>query len=82
MVKISDKTLPSLDQHFVDYNQAGGVMYIQQPKGLQSACWGGLMSTRAKFLQAEGVIVDGRIRDIQEHNGIKFPVSITIIIYD
>ena len=67
MVEMSDKTSPTPDQHFVDYNQDGSIMYIQQPKGLPSACWGGLMSTRAKYLGAQGVIVDGRIRDVSEH---------------
>ncbi len=74
MVETSDRTSPSPDRHFVDYNEAGGVMYIQQPKGLPSACWGGLMSTRAKYLQAEAVVIDGRMRDINEHNEMGFPV--------
>lgn len=74
MVETSDKTAPTPDQHFVDYNQPGSIMYIQQPKGLPSACWGGLMSTRAKYLGAQGVIVDGRIRDVPEHKEMGFPV--------
>ncbi|RSL63816.1 hypothetical protein CEP53_004301 [Fusarium sp. AF-6] len=74
MVEPSDKSAPSLDKHFVDHNEDGGIMYIQQPKGLPSACWGGLMSTRAKFLGAEGVVIDGRMRDINEHKEMKFPV--------
>ncbi|RSM02954.1 hypothetical protein CDV31_010695 [Fusarium ambrosium] len=74
MVESSDKSAPALDKHFVDHNEDGGIMYIQQPKGLPSACWGGLMSTRAKFLGAEGVVIDGRMRDINEHKEMKFPV--------
>lgn len=74
MVETSDKTSPSPEKHFVDYNEAGSIMYIQQPKGLPSACWGGLMSTRAQYLKAEGVIIDGRMRDIREHDELNFPV--------
>lgn len=74
MVKSSDEAAPKLDQHFVDHNQDGGIMYIQQPKGLPSACWGGLMSTRAQFLGARGVVIDGRMRDVNEHNDMGFPV--------
>ncbi|KAF6789698.1 ribonuclease e inhibitor rraa dimethylmenaquinone methyltransferase [Colletotrichum sojae] len=74
MVEASDASAPKLDTHFVDHNEAGGVMYIQQPKGLISACWGGLMSTRAKYLGAEGVVIDGRMRDVGEHNEMGFPV--------
>lgn len=50
-------------------------MYIQQPKGLPSACWGGLMSTRAQKLGSLGTIIDGRMRDMQEHIDMKYPVS-------
>jgi regulator of RNase E activity RraA len=74
MVGSSDKGSPSPSQHFVDCNQSGKIMYIQQPKGLYSACWGGLMSTRAKYLGAQGVLIDGRIRDVGEHIEMQFPV--------
>ncbi|TDZ13461.1 4-hydroxy-4-methyl-2-oxoglutarate aldolase [Colletotrichum spinosum] len=74
MVEVSDTSAPKLDRHFVDHNEDGGVMYIQQPKGLPSACWGGLMSTRAKYLGARGVVIDGRMRDVGEHNEMGFPV--------
>lgn len=75
MVEMSDTSAPKPSQHFVDFNEAGKIMYIQQPKGLYSACWGGLMSTRAHYLGAQGVIVDGRVRDVGEHQELKFPVS-------
>ncbi|KAF5637919.1 ribonuclease e inhibitor rraa dimethylmenaquinone methyltransferase [Fusarium sp. NRRL 52700] len=65
---------PTLDTHFVDHNVKGGVMYIQQPPSAPSACWGGLMTTRAKYLGAEGVVVNGRVRDINEHKEFNFPV--------
>ncbi|KAJ5088022.1 PrpF protein [Penicillium angulare] len=68
----SPEATPSM--HFADANKEGHVMYIQQPKGLPSACWGGLMSTRAQKLGALGVIIDGRMRDTQEHRDISFPV--------
>ncbi|KAJ5760784.1 ribonuclease E inhibitor RraA/Dimethylmenaquinone methyltransferase [Penicillium odoratum] len=42
-------------------------MYIQQPKDLPSACWGGLISTRAQKLGNPGILINGRMRDVQEH---------------
>lgn len=75
MVEAGDTSAPKLDKHFVDQNEDGGIMYIQQPKGLPSACWGGLMSTRAQFLGAKGVVIDGRMRDVNEHKGMGFSVS-------
>ncbi|KAI1404966.1 RraA-like protein [Hypoxylon fuscum] len=74
MVEISDRTSPSLSRHFADFNEQGKVMYVQQPKGLYSACWGGLMSTRANYLGASGVVIDGRTRDVNEHRDLGFPV--------
>ncbi|KAL3456166.1 RraA-like protein [Aspergillus heterothallicus] len=65
---------PTPPIHFADANRKDAIMYIQQPKGLYSACWGGLMSTRAKALGAAGVVVDGRVRDVGEHREIGFPV--------
>lgn len=79
MVEMSDTSSPKPLKHFADYNEAGKIMYIQQPNGLYSACWGGLMSTRARFLGAAGVVVDGRIRDIREHIEKEFPVSLITI---
>lgn len=80
MVEASDTSAPKLEKHFVDHNEEGSIMYIQQPKGLPSACWGGLMSTRAKFLGAQAVMIDGRMRDINEHREMGFPVRPLIAI--
>lgn len=74
MVEASNTSAPKLEKHFVDHNEEGSIMYIQQPKGLPSACWGGLMSTRAKFLGAQAVMIDGRMRDVNEHREMGFPV--------
>ncbi|KAI8662128.1 hypothetical protein NCS56_01016300 [Fusarium sp. Ph1] len=74
MVTMSDTDAPKPEKHFADCNEPGKIMYIQQPKGLYSACWGGLMSTRASALRAGGAVVDGRIRDINEHRELGFPV--------
>ena len=52
-------------------------MYIQQPKGMYSACWGGLMSTRAQKLGSLGTMIDGRMRDAQEHIEMGYPVSLS-----
>lgn len=67
MVETSDRSSQFLEKHFDDHNAQGGVMYIQQPKELPSACRGGLMSTRAQYLGTDAVNIDGRIRDINKH---------------
>jgi regulator of RNase E activity RraA len=38
------------------------------------------MSLRAQTLGAAGVIIDGRVRDLQEHRDLEFPVSQDFII--
>ncbi|KAI0142810.1 ribonuclease E inhibitor RraA/Dimethylmenaquinone methyltransferase [Xylariaceae sp. FL1272] len=74
MVEASDPSPAKPPRHFADCNEAGKIMYIQQPKGLYSACWGGLMSTRAQKLGALGTIIDGNMRDIEEHREMDYPV--------
>lgn len=65
---------PTPPIHFADANKPGHIMFIQQPKKLPCACWGGLMSTRAQKLGSLGTIIDGRMRDTQEHVDMKYPV--------
>lgn len=67
MVPASDATSPTPRQHFADTITKDSVVFVSQPKGFISACWGGLMSTRATKLGAAGVVIDGRFRDINEH---------------
>jgi len=75
MIEASNTTAPKTDKHFADGIEKDSVVFISQPKGMYSACWGGLMSTRAKYLGAQGVVIDGHFRDINEHRGMGFPVS-------
>ena len=75
MVESSDTTSRKLATHFADTNEAGKIMYIQQPPGMYSACFGGLMATRSKYLGAAGVVIDGRFRDIGEIQAMGFPVT-------
>ena len=63
MVPQNDKTSPKPAKHFVDTIPKDAVVFVSQPKDMYSACWGGLMSTRAKYLSAKGVVFDGRFRD-------------------
>ncbi|KAK9485421.1 hypothetical protein V1527DRAFT_496737 [Lipomyces starkeyi] len=48
ITRLTDKASPSLSKHFI--------MFMSQPPGMYSACWGGLMTTRARLLGAQGVI--------------------------
>ncbi|KAH8807399.1 ribonuclease E inhibitor RraA/Dimethylmenaquinone methyltransferase [Xylogone sp. PMI_703] len=70
----SDTNAPTPAGHFVDAIPKGAVVYIQQPKNTFNSVWGGLMSTRAKVLGAQGVVIDGYFRDINEHKDLNFPL--------
>ncbi|KAL2444240.1 hypothetical protein ABEF95_016030 [Exophiala dermatitidis] len=74
MVDAADTTAPTPKQFFVDCVQPGEVVFISQPQGYYTACWGGLMSTRSKYLGARGVVIDGNFRDILEHRELGFPL--------
>jgi regulator of RNase E activity RraA len=39
---------------------------IKVPPHLPNAVWGGLMSARASFLGAKGVVIEGNARDLTE----------------
>ena len=41
---------------------------------LKNACWGGLLTTRAKHSGVTGVVIDGRCRDLAEHREAQYPV--------
>lgn len=74
MVDARDTTVARPETHFADAIYKDSVVFISQPKDYYSACWGGLMSTRAKYLGAQGVVIDGNFRDLNEHRDMNFPV--------
>lgn len=78
MIDAQDTTSPKPPQHFTDVNEAGKILYIQQPKDTYSACFGGLMAARSKYLGAAGVVIDGRFRDIQEIQDLGLPVRLYV----
>jgi regulator of RNase E activity RraA len=49
---------------YADLAQRGTVVVISQPAGQSCAVMGGIMAERIKVLGAEGVVVDGRVRDL------------------
>ncbi|KAF2236535.1 RraA-like protein [Viridothelium virens] len=65
---------PKPPGHYIDTIPAGSVVFISCPPRMINAAYGGLMSTRAQYSGAVGTIVDGRVRDLQEHRDLNFPV--------
>ncbi|KAL8648428.1 MAG: hypothetical protein Q9210_004996 [Variospora velana] len=63
-----------LEGHYIDHVPSSHILFITGPHGTVNALYGGLMSRRAKLLGVNGTIVDGRIRDIQEHRDLGYPV--------
>lgn len=53
-------------KHWVDLTEAGTVVVMSQPEGQKNAVLGGIMASRMRQLNAYGVVVDGRIRDVDE----------------
>ncbi|KAH0362593.1 RraA-like protein, partial [Aureobasidium melanogenum] len=74
MVDARDTTVARPEKRFADAISKDSVVFISQPKDYYSACWGGLMSTRAKYLGAQGVVIDGNFRDLNEHREMNFPL--------
>lgn len=59
--------------HYIDGVPKGAVVFITGPK-MPNAFYGGLLSTRAQYLGAVGTIVDGKVRDLNEHRSLGYPV--------
>lgn len=70
MVSETETDAPRPKCHFADGIPSKSVVFVSQPDGFISACWGGLMSTRALKAGAAGVVIDGRFRDINEHHDL------------
>ncbi|EXJ70394.1 uncharacterized protein A1O5_06462 [Cladophialophora psammophila CBS 110553] len=65
---------PKPASHYIDTIPKGAVVFVSSPPGIVNAVYGGLMSTRAQASGAAGTVVDGRIRDVQEHRKLGYPV--------
>ena len=60
--------------HYIDSVPKGAVVFISSPPRTVNAVYGGLMSNRAHYQGAVGTVVDGRIRDLQEHRELGYAV--------
>lgn len=58
----------------MDKIPSGAVAFISQPLPHVNAVYGGLMTLRAKTLNVAGVVIDGRVRDLNEHRALGFPL--------
>lgn len=75
---------PEITKSYIDQLPANCVLVMGLPLELQTsqapytkvnnAMYGGLMSTRAKYLKAQGSVILGRIRDLDEHRDLQYPV--------
>lgn len=74
-----DDPRPAVATHYIDSAPKGSVVVVAPSPSLvksqyTTALYGGLMSTRAKYLMCAGSVILGRIRDIAEHRALNYPV--------
>ncbi|KAF1936973.1 DlpA domain-containing protein [Clathrospora elynae] len=70
---IPPSTLPD-SRPYADYTESGTIVVISQPTGQACAVVGGIMAARMSQLGAEGIVVDGRVRDLVALNQMKLPI--------
>ncbi|PIG80930.1 putative ribonuclease e inhibitor rraa dimethylmenaquinone methyltransferase protein [Aspergillus arachidicola] len=70
----SDVSSPKVQGNYIDKIPEGAVVFISQPLPHVNAVYGGLMTLRAQALNAAGVVIDGRVRDLNEHRSLNFPL--------
>ncbi|KAH8668129.1 ribonuclease E inhibitor RraA/Dimethylmenaquinone methyltransferase [Tricladium varicosporioides] len=61
-------------KHYVDLTEAGTIVVMSQPEGQKCAILGGIMALRMKILNAQGVVVNGRVRDVVELGSTGLPI--------
>ncbi|KAK2627319.1 hypothetical protein QTJ16_003285 [Diplocarpon rosae] len=54
------------DNHYVDLTVPETIVVMQQPAGQKCAVLGGIMALRMKALNAKAIVVNGRVRDVEE----------------
>lgn len=59
---------------YADWTEKDTVVVISQPAGQSCAVVGGIMAVRMKRLGAQGIVVDGRVRDIVALNETELPI--------
>lgn len=68
------KNIPE-GKHYVDLTRANTIVVMYQPNNHKCAVLGGIMALRMKVLNAKGVVVSGRVRDVAELESTGLPVS-------
>lgn len=63
-----------LSMEQIDEVPSGSIIFVSSPPDIPNAVYGGLMSTRARYLQAAGSVIDGRFRDLDEQRALNFPI--------
>jgi regulator of RNase E activity RraA len=68
-----EANIPS-GKHWVDLTEPETIVVMAQPEGQKCAVLGGIMALRMKALNAKGVVVNGRVRDVVELGSTGLPV--------
>ncbi|GFP53749.1 hypothetical protein ACSS6W_001341 [Trichoderma asperelloides] len=67
------KNIPK-DSHWADLIQPGTFAVLKQPPGQTNAVCGGIMALRMKVREATGIMVVGRVRDLDELRSTNLPI--------
>lgn len=62
-----------LGAHAIEAGDASSVIVVSHP-GIDAGGWGGVLTQAARLAGIQGVIVDGPLRDVDEANGLDFPI--------
>jgi regulator of RNase E activity RraA len=60
---------------YADMTRSGTIVLISQPRGQRCAVVGGIMAARMGKMGARGVLVDGRVRDLDALGAQAIPVG-------
>ncbi|KAI9216018.1 ribonuclease E inhibitor RraA/Dimethylmenaquinone methyltransferase [Blastocladiella britannica] len=73
VVAASNEAAPKYAGNYVDTCPHGAVLVVSVPEGARNGIFGGLLATRASVLGAQGIVTNGRVRDVAELRELDFP---------
>lgn len=68
------KSTTHMGVNAIESAKAGDVIVIDNSGRIDVNCWGGVLSTGAKYKGVSGVVIDGACRDLDECMELDFPV--------
>jgi 4-hydroxy-4-methyl-2-oxoglutarate aldolase len=66
--------LRHLGTRAIEASSPGDVIVVEQAKGIEAGCWGGILTRGALARGVSGIVADGLVRDVDEASALGLPI--------